>query len=467
MNRSGEQNRALGAISTLGWPLLWGLALCSVFYVIIFMVLDRVPGLAEYRPFMQRYFAGHIVEYIETAMFFIGISALAAKAIDVLSQFSLLDQVSLAKLGPELRNQAGKCGVSAATTLLDRLEKFKAGIRRSYIGARLRDALESVERKGTAAGLDDELKYLADIQAERANEDYALARIITWATPMLGFLGTVVGITMALGGMSPESLVNEPQEAMKGLLGGLSVAFDTTALALSLSIVLMFTQFIVDRVETKLLEIVDSRAGDELIGLFEEVGAAHDPHVASVERMSQSVVRATGDLVEKQAEIWRLSMDAADNRWRDLVGAAGGELTESLQASLTLHAEQVQKSEGKSLDRVSEAAERFSASLSEATSTLRDQQSEMRRQGEVLNEAVRATGEVVRLEQALNDNLAQLAGVGRFEETVMTLSAAIQLLSARLSAAPTANAMVDLHGGGKPSLTSDNALSSDNEGRAA
>ena len=45
------------------------------------------------------------------------------------------------------------------------------------------------------------------------------------------------------------------QTAMEGLLAGLYVAFDTTALALSLSIVLMFVQFFVDRIETQMLSI--------------------------------------------------------------------------------------------------------------------------------------------------------------------------------------------------------------------
>jgi hypothetical protein len=40
------------------------------------------------------------------------------------------------------------------------------------------------------------------------------------------------------------------------------------------------------------------------------------------------------------------------------------------------------------------------------------------------------------LEEALNHNLASLAGAKNFEETVMSLSAAIHLLTARLSEAP-------------------------------
>ena len=50
---------------------------------------------------------------------------------------------------------------------------------------------------------------------------------------MLGFLGTVIGITLALGDLSPQSLVNEPEVAMQGLLGGLSIALTSDHLALA------------------------------------------------------------------------------------------------------------------------------------------------------------------------------------------------------------------------------------------
>ncbi len=58
--------------------------------------------------------------------------------------------------------------------------------------------LQHVRRHGSAETLDDELKYLSDIDAGRLHTGYGLFRVIVWAIPILGFLGTVIGITMAL-----------------------------------------------------------------------------------------------------------------------------------------------------------------------------------------------------------------------------------------------------------------------------
>ena len=49
-----------------------------------------------------------------------------------------------------------------------------------------------------------------------------------------------------------------------------------------------------------------------------------------------------------------------------------------------------------------------------------------------MTQAIRAAGDVIQLERALNGNLAALAGAKNFEDTVMSLSAAIHLLTTRL-----------------------------------
>jgi hypothetical protein len=72
------------------------------------------------------------------------------------------------------------------------------------------------------------------------------------------------------------------------------------------------------------------------------------------------------------------------------------------------------------------------AALIESAGVAVAQQQQLSRQGDVLLKVVEATGQVRRLEESLNSNLAALAGSHRFEETVVGLSAALQLMSAQL-----------------------------------
>ena len=60
-------------------------------------------------------------------------------------------------------------------------------------------------------------------------------------------------------------------------------------------------------------------------------------------------------------------------------------------------------------------------------------QEKMNQQSELLGRVVEATGEVASLEQALNSNLNQLQETRQFEDAVISLSAAIQLLSTRIT----------------------------------
>jgi biopolymer transport protein ExbB/TolQ len=123
----------------------------------------------------------------------------------------------------------------------------------SYLVTRLREGLDLVVRTGSAEGLQDHLKYLSDLDAARAAQSYGLVRFVIWAIPIMGFLGTVIGITEAIACLSPTQLEN-----ISGVVAGLGTAFDTTATALGLSMVLMLLQFLIDRTEQSLLGEVDA-----------------------------------------------------------------------------------------------------------------------------------------------------------------------------------------------------------------
>ena len=430
-----ERNGLLVIVGNLGWPLLLGGAASVIFYTLLYRGPLNTPQ-------MHRYFSSHPVLICETIFFFVGLASLLLKVFEVLGQHVALGVVRL-----EERPASGQ-KPGEAVRLLEAIGQLPAAARNSYLGRRLRDALQFVARRGSADGLEDELKYLADMDAARQQDSYALVRIVIWATPMLGFLGTVVGITQALGDLDPQLLATDIQKAMEGLLAGLYVAFDTTALALTLSMTLMFIQFLIDRVETHLLGSVDLRTNEALVGRFEHLGGSADPHVASVERMGQAVLQTLGDVVQQQVTLWQGTIQAAHEQWSQLVETAGqqlrGSLTAALDQSLQKHAAEMDRQDRESADRVRTRWEQLQTALSDNARMMKTQQQEMNRQSELLLQVVHATGDVVQLEQALNANLATLAGAKNFEDTVMSLSAAIHLLTTRINGPPDSTAVVDL-----------------------
>ncbi|MCA9247132.1 MAG: MotA/TolQ/ExbB proton channel family protein [Planctomycetales bacterium] len=448
------KSNSLGA-TLLRHPVIWGGLGSVAFYAVI------TQGWISH-PLVTRYCASHPIEYIAVTLFFAGIAALLFKSFDVAVQLGSLGSVTLGE--PPVGSQA----IDEIPRLQASLAKAAAGPDDGYLVRRLHEALQYIQRKGSADSLDEHLRFAADVDLGRMHSSYALIRIIIWAIPILGFLGTVIGITLALAKLGVEEDV---ANSLPLMISGLYVAFDTTALALALSMVLMFGQFFVDRFETRLLAAVDDRTSAELVGRFEEYGAASDPQLASIRRMSESVVESTRSLVRQQAEIWKSSINETHLNWSRATQSTGKQLEEtlsrSLSASLDRHAAQIAESQRQfalrqeqslaahatKLDEArkkAEAAEQkrwseIASTLEASVQALHAQQSALGRQGDMLMKVVDATGNVRQLESALNDNLAALAGSRNFEETVMSLAAAIQLLTTRLNGVGSPNARVELN----------------------
>lgn len=288
-SESAERSGVFGPVmSSLGWPLVIGL----VAYWAFLFFIEKEWIASET---LVRYLSAHPVSYVATGMFFVGMAGLALKLFNVLAQIVDRKNVTLSPV-PALAQRP-----EASRHLLEEIDEMPLGRQESYLGQRLRDALEFVDKTESANGLEDELKYLAETDLEKQQESFALTRILIWAIPMLGFLGTVIGISGALGGLSVESDFNV---MLSGLKDKLYVAFDTTALALTLSIVLMFAQFIVNKVETQLLESVDEAAAEELTGRFVTYGTSRDPYLASVESMSNQVLEGISEISAQQAAVW-------------------------------------------------------------------------------------------------------------------------------------------------------------------
>lgn len=108
--------------------------------------------------------------------------------------------------------------------------------------------------------VDSQVKiYAADMESEQA-----FIRYCAWAIPSVGFIGTVLGIAASLGYANE---ANTPEGIAK-VTSMLAVAFDTTLVALVLSIFLMFTIHYVQRRQDALFSHMNSYVIENLINRF-------------------------------------------------------------------------------------------------------------------------------------------------------------------------------------------------------
>ena len=116
----------------------------------------------------------------------------------------------------------------------------------------------------TEFALDDSSFYLS-----ASESSYSFPRILVWAIPLLGFIGTVIGISQAVnqfsGFLEGAEDVEKIKEGIGGVTSGLGVAFDTTLLALFLSVVVMIPLVLIERYESRLLLSIDVFINDKLL----------------------------------------------------------------------------------------------------------------------------------------------------------------------------------------------------------
>jgi len=108
-----------------------------------------------------------------------------------------------------------------------------------------------------ALGESMEIDGFVEMMWRKSADFYVVPRYLNWAIPILGFIGTVLGISLAADGIQNIIGSGRGLSDLSGDLGEaiapLGIAFDTTLIALSLSVVLTFLQIGLQRREDNVL----------------------------------------------------------------------------------------------------------------------------------------------------------------------------------------------------------------------
>jgi biopolymer transport protein ExbB/TolQ len=419
-------------------PLLWGGLFTVGFY-------SAIPYLPFQRELAERYFCSHPLEYVTATLFFIGMAILCGKWLRLGSERAVLD-AELINLG-ELSTIAE--ATERATHVEKTISEVPASLRSTHLGRRIHNVCSYILGRKTASGLEEHLKYLAELASERLHESFALIRTITWAVPILGFLGTVIGITIAIANVTPEQL----DSSLNEVTGGLAVAFDTTALALALSLVLVFCAFVVERGEQAVLVRVEEYGTEQLVRLFPPQVEADRPLIAAEKLAADELITRTEAMVRWQTQLWGESLEAMRGRWTETLSEQKQRLDDAVQEgvelTLTDHAQQLQHTRDEFLesfrvatadltdglkgqsDAVTDSLAGWQTALESSVGAISDQLGELRAQGETLSRIVDQETQLARLEERLAENLQTVQTSGAFEETLHNINAAIHLLTAR------------------------------------
>lgn len=124
--------------------------------------------------------------------------------------------------------------------------------------------LHYLESNDDAQRTHELLRHQSDLDADTAAAGYRTSKLFIWAMPILGFVGTVLGISLAVGGFSEFLTTNldiEDVSRVTSELGnvasGLSFAFDTTLLGLLAGLVANVMSSIVQKRDERFFTRLD------------------------------------------------------------------------------------------------------------------------------------------------------------------------------------------------------------------
>lgn len=361
---------------------------------------------------LNRYTTEHAVEYVIVAFFIWGITDVVVRALGFPREMFALRQDWLPK-------RTAREPASHAVELQKYLQKKPQWLQETRLGQRFAQALAYLQENGSADGFSDYLRFLGDQDDQRTYANYGLIRFITWVTPMLGFLGTVVHFGTALGGHTAGDIGDK----LPTVVAEMGTAFNTTTVALVAATSMMFCLFLCERTEREVIRAIDRRVERELLHRFQSGDASLAPFLNALQSASQSNLAAMESTIDRQLEIWSKQQEWQSQLWVESLE----KLQERFEANDTDRETRIV--------RVLEAMEKHRkenrAQVQETVDQVASVKADFARLVESLSGIAEGDNELIKIQSTLADNLRLLRETQQIDQAFHGLTAAIHMLTAR------------------------------------
>jgi biopolymer transport protein ExbB/TolQ len=198
--------------------------------------------------------------------------------------------------GINARNADALSGALRGHLRRRRVRRFE----QSAIFRRVQRVLHYVRALPRKEGIHELLDYQAQIDVKKLDASYTVLHVFLWAIPILGFIGTVLGIAQAVNEFAAfiqtaeagAQLNAQMRAALAGVTAGLGVAFNTTFLALVLVIPVMLITSLLQKSEEELLLGIEEYCLEELLPRLSFVPASDavaetfEEHLHRIQRLS-------------------------------------------------------------------------------------------------------------------------------------------------------------------------------------
>lgn len=220
----------------------------------------------------------------------------------------LLDVLPM-ELGKEINAQ--NVGI-----FIDHIYRLPVNLRDSLMVNRIRKALEFFEVRQNVSHVSTMMVSQSAIDGSRIMGSYILLRAFLWAIPLLGFIGTVVGLSHAISGMSFGKVedVGAIMGSINSVTSGLGTAFDATLLGLVFAVFLNFPLNSLLKHEDEALNDIDAFCNEVLLPrLNDGAGAGGGDFGAIGDTVVKAIAGAQKEFLGNLNELSARMLDYTDN----------------------------------------------------------------------------------------------------------------------------------------------------------
>jgi len=199
------------------------LLLTALFYG----ALSAIPASRGTQLFTER----GVVQYVIVHFFLWALLILVVKQLKISGQRKTLAYDQLLPADPDFVLSPG-----TVNAVLGHMRRVCADPRCFILFNRIEYTLSNLKNMGRIGDVDEVLQSRADNDIDVMESSYTLLRGLIWAIPVLGFIGTVQGLSGSLGSFGQVLVETDDfasiKPALRDVTAGLSTAFDTTFVAL-------------------------------------------------------------------------------------------------------------------------------------------------------------------------------------------------------------------------------------------
>lgn len=148
-----------------------------------------------------------------------------------------------------------------SATALDVIKTLSESVddpKRFVLFNRIERALLNLKNVGNVSDVSEMLRAQAENDESHMDSSYGILSGIIWVIPILGFIGTVVGLSGAIGGfgavLNTDATVSSLRDSLAPVTSNLGIAFDTTFVALVLAMVIQMLMTFLRKQEEMFLD---------------------------------------------------------------------------------------------------------------------------------------------------------------------------------------------------------------------